>query len=180
MRGPSSSDSRATATSAVAISASSTGRRPLAASGRAREEDHALGVTRDVRERPDHLRLAPAARVGRRHGRPQAGVKLAAELAHQALLVLAAVALSLGDQDLSVTGLHPKEAHPMIMSLGGRATTRPGADGRAPPGPSAAGAGLGRPARAAASGGRLSGDLDAPAAAPGDPQHVHGAGAAAD
>ena len=51
-----------------------------------------------------------------RHGRPQSGVELPAELLDQALLVLGALDVSLGDQNLSVARLHPQESHGRIMS----------------------------------------------------------------
>src|SRR5436190_18192409 len=59
----------------------------LSASGRAREEDDAVGVARDLVECLDHLSLAAAAVARERHGRPHALVELLAERLDQALLL---------------------------------------------------------------------------------------------
>src|SRR3954453_14069985 len=80
MRGSSTSASRAPTTIAVAQSASSTRRRPLArAACGAREEDDASGVARNLVEGPHELGLAAAVVRGLRDGGPQALVELAAE-----------------------------------------------------------------------------------------------------
>src|SRR4051794_40306697 len=81
------------------------------AAGRAREEDDALGVARDLVERLDHLRLAPATSRAARHGGPEALVELAAELLHEALLLLGHVDVALRDENLTVPGLHAQELH---------------------------------------------------------------------
>src|ERR671914_263865 len=84
----SSGSASTTAISARARSASSIVRSG-SAPGRPREEDHAFGVGRDLAVVLDHLGLAPtAARVVRGHRGPHALVQLAAELLHQALLLL--------------------------------------------------------------------------------------------
>ena len=84
---------------------------PAQPAGRAREEDHALGVARDVGEVAHHPRLAPAARGRRRHRRPHAELELAPELLDEPLLVLAHARIALGEQDLAVPGLHAQEPH---------------------------------------------------------------------
>src|ERR1700761_663325 len=95
MRGSSSSDRRATATSAVATSARIISIRPprwpcgrLPAAGRAWEEDHAVRIAGNVLKRLDHVRLAPTGRVQRGHRGPQTVIQLPAELLDETLLVL--------------------------------------------------------------------------------------------
>src|SRR4029078_5384737 len=96
---------------ASASSASSMAPPGLAARG-AREEDHALGVRRDVRVLLDHLRLAAsAAGVPDGDGGPHPLVQLAPELLDQVLLVLADPRISLGEEYLTVSGLHAQELH---------------------------------------------------------------------
>src|SRR5215212_11362932 len=83
----------------------------LAARG-AREEDHALGVRRDVRVVLDHVRLAAsAAGVPYRDGGPHPLVELAPELFDKLLLVLTDPRIALGEQNLTVPGLHAQELH---------------------------------------------------------------------
>src|SRR5947209_10633742 len=110
------SESSASATMAVAASASTNWAGGLPAARCPREEDHAVGVPRDVLERAHHARLTPAFRAGQRDRRPHPRVELAAKLLDQAPLVLREVDVALGDQHLAVARLHPKEAHAAIMS----------------------------------------------------------------
>src|SRR5579859_2669683 len=104
------SESRASATSAVAARTSSTGPR-LPAARRAREEDHAIGVPWDLCERAHHDRLPTPGGPPGGHRGPQPGIQLAAELLDQALLVLGVRDVALGDQYLTVPGLHSEKAH---------------------------------------------------------------------
>src|SRR4051794_14661809 len=71
------------------------------AAGRAREEDDATRVARDLLERADHLRFPPPGRRCDRDGGPHALLELAPELLYQPLLVLLDVDVSLGDQLLA-------------------------------------------------------------------------------
>ena len=76
----------------------------------ARKEDHALRLDRNVAEVLDELRLAtPAAGVRRRDRRPHALVELAPELLDEALLVLLHARIALGEENLTMTGLHAQE-----------------------------------------------------------------------
>src|SRR5262245_9359796 len=96
---------------ASARSASSIGLSALAARCPG-EEDHPLGVRRDVRVLLDHLGLAPAAsRIPDRHRSPHALVELTAELLDEALLVLAYARIALRQKNFAVTRLHAQEPH---------------------------------------------------------------------
>src|SRR4051812_10327579 len=108
MRGSMTSNSSARIRIAVAPSASGTARLAGPA-GRAREEDHALGVTGDVVEAADDLGLAPAPAAVHRDRGPHAFVELAAELLDQGLLVLGDLDVPFGDQDLAMPRLHAQE-----------------------------------------------------------------------
>src|SRR5947209_14344354 len=112
MRGHAISHSSATMTRQVAERARTTPGLPGIgrAAGRAREEDHALGVTGYVLEGLDDLCL-PAAGGARRHGRPHTLVELAPELVDQRLLVLLHLDVALGEQDLAISGLHTQQLH---------------------------------------------------------------------
>ena len=88
----------------------------LPAARRPREEDHALGVTRDLLEGLDHLRLATAAPVGLGHRGPEPRIQLTAKFLDQSQLILGDLDVAFGQQHLTVAGLHPQEAHPTIMS----------------------------------------------------------------
>src|SRR5215218_4363988 len=100
MRGIRTSASRAPTTMPVAQSASSTAGRPSLprAAGGAGEEDHPLGVARDLVERLDHGRLAAPVVGGLGHSGPQALVELAAEGLDELALVLGDLDVALGDQ----------------------------------------------------------------------------------
>src|SRR3954449_11680232 len=105
MRGSATSHSSATMTIAVALRARTTLRpSALAAAGRAREEDHAVRVARDLVEAADHLGLTAPAGCGGRHRGPHALVELAAECPDQPLLVLAHLHVALVEQHLTVAG----------------------------------------------------------------------------
>src|SRR3954452_5603963 len=108
MRGISTSASSAPPTMQVAQSASSTAGCPSLprAAGRAGEEDHPLGVARDLVERLDHERLAAPVVGGLGDGGPQALVQLAAEGLDELALVLGNLDVALGHQHLAVSGLH--------------------------------------------------------------------------
>src|SRR6478609_6903585 len=101
--GSSRSQSRPAITIPMAIAASSIG---SGAPGRAREEDHAIGVARHLIERTDHARLAAAAGRVARHRSPQAEIQLAAELGEQPRLVLGDLDIPLREQHLPVARLH--------------------------------------------------------------------------
>ena len=76
-----------------------------------REEDHPLGVARDLGEVAHHRRLvAPAGSLGRDR-RPHPLVELAAELLDQPLLVLGDLEVALGEQHVAVPRLHADELH---------------------------------------------------------------------
>src|ERR1700727_2609881 len=113
MRGRSSSETSATATIAVATSARTIS--GLTAAGRAREEDHALGIARHVLEALDHLCLTPTVLDGR-HRCPEPFLELQAKLLDQAQLVRGQLHVALRDQNLAVTRSHPQKLHPGIMS----------------------------------------------------------------
>src|SRR4051794_16717295 len=107
------SHSSAKMTMAVALRASSMawGSTRSAPAGRAREEDDAFGVARDLVEGLHHLRLpAPAARLGG-HGRPHALVELLAEGRDESFFVLGDLQVAFSEQDLAVPGLHAQELH---------------------------------------------------------------------
>src|SRR3954471_11749639 len=112
MCGSATSHSSATMTMAVALRARTIALPSgSAAAGRAREEDDSLGVARDLVERLDHLRLAPAVARRHRHRSPHALLELLAERLDEKLLVGGDLDVALGQQDLSVTGLHAQELH---------------------------------------------------------------------
>src|SRR3954452_13018750 len=100
------SHNSATMTMTVALRASSTepSYPASAPAGGAREEDDALGVTRDLVERLDHLRLAPAAAGLAGNGGPHALVELLAEGRDEAFFVLGDLHVALGQQHLTVPG----------------------------------------------------------------------------
>src|SRR3954451_4845804 len=80
--------------------------------GRAREEDHPLGLGRDVVVSRDHARLATAViRRGLGNRGPHSLVQLPPELLDEPLLVLAHGRIALGQEDLSMSGLHTEELH---------------------------------------------------------------------
>src|SRR5437764_14689544 len=122
-RGMIRSDRSASATNAVAASASSTTGGGLPAARRPREEDHPVGVSWDLVERADHPGLALSARACCWHGGPQTLVELAPEFLDEPLLVGGHSRVALRDQHLAVTWPHPQKAHRPIMSK------RPGCDG---------------------------------------------------
>src|SRR4051794_22908031 len=102
MAGTTRSHRSATMTIAVALSASNMvpGVSPLrrfSAARSAGEEDHALGVARDVLEGRHHAGPAPARR-GRRDGGPHPELELPAELRHEDLLLLAHLDVALGQE----------------------------------------------------------------------------------
>src|ERR1700753_3723642 len=109
-RGIISSDSSATTTSAATRSASSIAT-SLPAARCAREEDHALGVTRDLIEGLDHLRLASPGAAGVGNCGPQPGVELAAEFLDQSQLVLGDLDIAFRQQHFAMARLHPQELH---------------------------------------------------------------------
>src|SRR5918994_3656534 len=135
--------------------------RPRSAAGRAREEDHALSVQRDVRIALDHPGLASAAPgVGGRYRRPHPLVQLAPEALAEPLFLLPNARIALGEQHLTMTGLHAQELD--------RFSPREWLDGRP-------------------QGLRRCGSLDYATrpgrpilgSAPGDAEHIHRAGAGA-
>ena len=89
----------------------------MTAAGRAREEDHAVGVAGDVLEVLDHLRLAPAGLAGERDRGPHAQVELGAEGLDELALLLADLGIALGDENLTVAGLHAEELHAAATAL---------------------------------------------------------------
>src|SRR3954449_3469813 len=100
---------RATAISARASRANSTGPSGSAPRG-AREEDHSLRLGRNFRVPPDQLRLATTTPgVGGGHRRPHAFVELPAKCLHQSLLVLEHLGIALREEDLTMPGFHAKE-----------------------------------------------------------------------
>src|SRR3954471_17674802 len=110
MRGIATSHSRATTTIAVALSARSMWMTLPAARG-GREEDDALGVAGDLRERAHQRRLAaPRVRRGR-HRSPQSLVELGAEGLDELALFGGDLGIALGEQDLAMTGLHAQQLH---------------------------------------------------------------------
>src|ERR1700736_802803 len=98
------------ATSAVATSASSIVGL-LAAAGRPREKDHAVGIPRDVLKGAHHPGLAPSGRAIERHGRPQTGIELPPKLLDETHFVLGKLDVAFCDQHLSMSWLHPQKAH---------------------------------------------------------------------
>src|SRR5215217_3517847 len=127
MRRSASGVARTKAISASARSASSISGAWSAAGG-AREEDHALGLGRDLGVLLHHLRLTPAAAGVRDRDRgPHALVKLATELLDEALLVLLHAGIALGEENLTVPGLHAQELHHRhrLDYVTRRETTRP-------------------------------------------------------
>src|SRR3954454_13389830 len=117
------SQSSATTTIAVALRASSIGATLPAARG-LREEDDAVGVARDLVERAHELGLpAPPGPVERHRG-PEALVELLAEGLDQGALVLGALDVALGEQDLAMAGLHAQQLHRAIMTKGPRPAGR--------------------------------------------------------
>src|SRR5919108_2344939 len=89
MRGIRTSASRAPMTIPVAQRASSTAGRPsVRAAGGPREEDHAVGVARDLLERFNHGRLAAPVVGGLRDRGPQSLVELAPERLDELALLL--------------------------------------------------------------------------------------------
>src|SRR3954447_10761412 len=111
IRGSITSASSATTTMTTVAKASSTAGFGLPAARGAREEDHAVGVRRDVAERPDHLGLAPAGLPGDGDGGPHAGVELATELLDEFLLLARDLDVTLRDQHLAVPWSHAEELH---------------------------------------------------------------------
>src|SRR4051794_32883219 len=105
------SASSATTTMTTVAKASSTAGFGLPAARGAREEDHAVGIPRDVAERLDHLGLAPAGLPGDGNGGPHAGVELAAELLDELLLLTRDLDVTLRDQHLAVPWSHAEELH---------------------------------------------------------------------
>ena len=83
----------------------------LRSARRAREEDHAVSLTRDLAERTHHLGLAPPRRRLDRDRGPHALFELPAELRHEPLLVLPDLDITLGDQLLAVPRAHAEELH---------------------------------------------------------------------
>src|SRR5215213_4201241 len=100
------SHSRAMTTIAEAMSAAVT-ERLLRAARRAREEDDAVGVPRDLAEVLDHRRLAAAVARGDGNGGPHPRVELAPELVDEALLVGGDLEVTFGDQLFAVARPHP-------------------------------------------------------------------------
>src|SRR3954454_11345600 len=111
IRGSMTSASSATTTMTTVAKASSTAGFGLPAARGARKEDHAVGVPRDVAERPDHLGLAPAGPPGDGNGGPHAGVELAAKLLDKLLLLTRDLDVTLRDQHLAVAWSHAEELH---------------------------------------------------------------------
>src|SRR5579875_1573994 len=109
------SESSASATSAETLRASTIVRPSASAARGAREEDHALSVTRNLGEGANHHRLTVAVLVRQRDGGPQSFVQLAAELRHQPLLILRKLDISLRNENLAMTRFHTKKAHRQIM-----------------------------------------------------------------
>src|SRR2546421_7092671 len=109
---------RAEVPGGAARGAGTRGRCGLPAARRAGEEDHPVGVSGDVLERPDHARLALAVRARQRHGGPETGIQLAPELLDQSLLVLGHARIALRDQYLAMSRFHSQKAHAQIMSKG--------------------------------------------------------------
>src|SRR5262245_1480176 len=102
-------------TTPMAMAASSIVSSPAQAgsgsSRRAWEEDHAVGVPRDVLERLDHARLAAPGRRSLGDAGPPALIELAADLLDEQLLLLGHLDVPFSDQHLTVAGLHAKEPH---------------------------------------------------------------------
>src|SRR4051812_14744157 len=117
------SESRARTTIAVTQSATVTSlsRRPARC---AREEDDAIGGARDLVERADELRFAPAGRGCHRDRGPHAEIELTAEFLDEALGVFGDRRVAFGDQLLTMPRTHAQELHP--SRLWQRAGARPG------------------------------------------------------
>src|SRR5918998_6234945 len=103
------SHSRTRTTMTLALMARSTERRPvrpLPAARRAREEDHARRIPRNLVEARHHLRLATAACRRVRDRRPHPRLELGTEGLDEILVLLGNLDVPLCDEDLAVTGLH--------------------------------------------------------------------------
>src|SRR3954454_14720300 len=110
------SASRAITTMAVATRATVIGGWSARPAGGAGEEDHTVGLTRDLLEGADELGLTAPRLALHRNRRPHPLLELSADPREQPLLVLADPDVPLGDQLLAVAGTHAQELHPPIMS----------------------------------------------------------------